>query len=225
MAADPARQAAIVAAKKALGQADDRPRVTVNNPPPGRLQPLVDSQGNIVATFHNVTGEVTPIKGQTPGQPTEVGGTEVRKSPVPAQERKDIAGLEQALEGVGELRTLMKMPAVRDTIGPVAGRVTGATRGVFGAAPEVQELFRTSDRLAEFLLRALSGAQINESEYTRLRNLIPNPRTHISQFETDLNLFEREIQGTLSRRGGDVSAEPAQPAAGGGTFRVVGVKP
>jgi len=81
--------------------------------------------------------------------------------------------------------------------------------------------------MAEFLLRALSGAQINESEYGRLRALIPDPRSHISKFEADLNLFEQELQSTIDKRFGATGAEvpidegmpggwPPDPPRGGG---------
>jgi hypothetical protein len=66
--------------------------------------------------------------------------------------------------------------------------------------------------MAEFLLRALSGAQINESEYGRLRALIPDPRSHISKFEADLNLFEAELKSTIEKRFGSAAAVPTDGA-------------
>lgn len=188
------------------------------NPPRerGTFQPVVDAQGNVVGTFHTGRGTVGPVQGTpaAPGQPATVGGTGVRKSPMPAQERKDQSGLELALEGAQGLRRLLTLPDVKNTIGFFSGRWADVTRKVTGASPEVQELFRTSDRLAEFLLRALSGAQINESEYGRLRVLIPDPRSHISKFESDLDLFEAELKSTIAKRFGTTPGAPADPGAG-----------
>jgi hypothetical protein len=194
---------------------------------PGRLSPLVDAHGRVIGTFHNVTGAVQPVKGTeaAPGEPATIGGTELRRSPLAAQERKDKAGLELALEGAQNLRTLIRLPNVKNAIGFFSGRLTDIQRRTIGADPEVQELFRTSDRLAEFLLRALSGAQINESEYARLRTLIPDPRSHISKFQSDLDLFEQELQSTIGKRFPGGQPGPAAPSGTGGTFRIIGVKP
>lgn len=208
----------IAQARKAYQQADDRPREP--RPEPGRLTPLVDANGKVIGTFHNVTGAVGPVQGTPagPGQPATVGDVEVRKTPMPAQERKDKAGLEQALEGAQSLRRILTLPDVQDAIGFASGRIADVKRRTIGASPEVQELFRTSDRMAEFLLRALSGAQINESEYGRLRALIPDPRSHISKFTADLNLFERELKSTIGKR---FPGAQLSPDSGGGNTRVI----
>ena len=71
-----------------------------------------------------------------------------------------------------------------------------------GGGPEVNEMFRISDNIADMLLRARSGAQINEQEYARLRTLIPNPRLAEKKFFSDLTGFRAETQRILERRTG-----------------------
>jgi hypothetical protein len=63
------------------------------------------------------------------------------------------------------------------------------------------------------LLRARSGAQINEQEYQRLTKIVPNPNSPDARFLSDLRNFREEVRGVLARRSG---AQPLITPRGGG---------
>ncbi|MEN6537836.1 MAG: hypothetical protein ABFD89_29560 [Bryobacteraceae bacterium] len=149
-------------------------------------KPLNTPGGGLVY-YHPGTGQqVTPPQGT--------------RGPYGAAERQQIAGLDEMAGQLKELRGLARKH--RDVIGPAMGRITDVQRRLVGAGDEVNRLFRISDNLADQLLRARSGAQINEKEYDRLRTLVPNPRQAEEKFFSDLDSFEKELQGLLSRRSG-----------------------
>lgn len=104
-------------------------------------------------------------------------------------------------EMISMLNGLVTMDNVQGAIGPVAGRYTNWTRGVFEKEDEVNEAFRIVADLSDMLLRARSGAQINEQEYARLRKLVPDPQTPLKRFQSDLNGFTHEFNVVLKRRG------------------------
>jgi hypothetical protein len=73
-----------------------------------------------------------------------------------------------------------------------------------------------TDDAGDQLLRARSGAQINDQEYQRLRNLVPNPRGTVSKFFSDLRLFRNEMtrlqqKAGLPSRGSQDRGVPAVP--------------
>lgn len=171
--------------------------------PPGRLSPLVDATGKITGTFNNVSGEYTE-------RPDIPEGT--RKSPVSSTEMEKRGALESVISDSDELGRLAKGEA-GEKIGPVAGRWTGATRGLVPQTQDVQDLFHISQNLADQLLRARSGAQINEQEYKRLRVLVPDPRDERTKFDADLRRFQIEAKNVLSaRQGGPVTQGDHSPA-------------
>lgn len=176
-------------------------------PPQGRLSPVTDSTGRIVGTFNNVTGEVSPVAGGKPGEPAALGGVNVRRSGVPAGEMEKRGILTSMLSDLNELETLAE--GQEGNIGPLAGRFAAARRATVGVGPDTNDMFHIADNLADQLLRARSGAQINEQEYRRLRLLTPNPRTPSEKFWADLRRFKIELQNILSaRQGGPVDQRP-----------------
>jgi hypothetical protein len=150
------------------------------------------------------------------------GGTPL--NPRTAGERKDEGNLSVMLEDIGTLNRLADTH--KDAIGPVQGRVAALKRATVGTGdPEVNELFRISDNLADQLLRARSGAQINENEYSRLRSIVPNPRGPEDKFFSDLQGFRSEMERIIQERfqapqSGGAPPPPAQP----GGWKVIGVK-
>lgn len=166
--------------------------------PTGRLAPMVDASGHLTGTFNNVSGEYTP----RPDFPADA-----RKSPVPPAEMAQRGSLESIISDSAELGRLSEGEA-GDKIGPVTGRWTAATRGILPQTQDVQDMFHISQNLGDQLLRARSGAQINEQEYKRLRTLVPDPRDERTKFDADLRRFQIEVKNTLSaRKGGPVTQE------------------
>jgi hypothetical protein len=167
--------------------------------PQGHLIPLTDQYGRIVKFYNNKTGEVTD-------PPVE----DLRKGGVPAGEMEKRSTLTVMTEDIKTIRGLLMDPKVSEVIGPISGRVADLKRNTIGGVGDgVNDLFRLSDNLADQLLRARSGAQINEAEFARLRKLVPNARGPLDKFKTDLDTFESELNRLLQYRTG------GHPAAGG----------
>lgn len=137
-----------------------------------------------------------------------------------AAEREEIGGLDEIVTQMGQLRTLGNDH--RGSIGWGAGTLADWEQRYVGEglsldeqeAREVSEMFRISDGIADLLLRARSGAQINEQEYQRLRLLTPNPRLGETKFFSDLDSFDAEMRRILGRRSGSaplVTPESERP--------------
>lgn len=137
------------------------------------------------------------------------------RPPYTATERSQMAELDDMLGQVDILEWLATNN--RGAIGWVQGKLAAAKRQVVGAGPEVNEMFRIADNLADQLLRARSGAQINEQEYVRLRSLVPNPRLAEEKFFSDLTGFKGGLERILARRSG---AEPLVQNLPGRRFSV-----
>ena len=85
-----------------------------------------------------------------------------------------------------------------DWVGPVAGRAYRAQEALTGLADDNQSMFYADvNDLADMLLRARSGAQINEQEYQRLAKLVPTPNLPPKVFKERLNRFETQLLQTL----------------------------
>lgn len=83
-----------------------------------------------------------------------------------------------------------------------------APMGVDAPPPDVIEMTHIADNLSDMLLRARSGAQINEQEYQRLRKLMPNTRTTPEAFRSNLSRFIVEANNVLAARQGEATQQP-----------------
>ncbi len=167
----------------------------------GTFTPIKDKMGNITSWVNTKT--LAEGNGPVGGRTTGMASTELTQQ----------SNLKDMAVSLSDLEFLSAQPAVKEYIGPVRGRIAGMARGLISYPAEVNELFRLSDNMADILLRARSGAQINEREFARLRSLIPNPRENADKFFTDLKSFKRELGVVLSVRGLDDKGEPLQGGA------------
>ena len=120
-----------------------------------------------------------------------------------------------------------------DYVGPIAGRY-GQLQEKWVDIPEKQAFMYADVRdLQDSLLRARSGAQINEQEYKRLVNFLPDPKLPPSQFKVRLRRFEVELESMLKnraeelRKGGYGSqTESIEPSASQpkSKFTIIGVE-
>lgn len=123
----------------------------------------------------------------------------------------EIARTEKPLEGpmaekVSILQTVRAMTRDMaalyspDFVGPVTGRL-GAVREITGAISDQEvEFRRVIEDVKDSLLRARSGAQINESEYARLTRLVPLYTNQPNVFQARLNGFNRALEQAISER-------------------------
>ena len=133
-----------------------------------------------------------------------VGTGEAAKNPsskASASERKEQANINTLKDQVSRIRTMYKP----EYVGVTSGRA-GAVSQLWNAD---ESGFRAivSD-LGDQLLRARSGAQINEQEYKRLMRIAPTATDSNAQFVAKLDQFERTLdsiissKASLSRRSG-----------------------
>ena len=172
----------------------------------------IEKDKTLVANLYARYDEMTTPGGQT--RYVRMSDGSVMESPADlrpqytASEREELSMMDEIVQ---QLDVLEQLARAGDTggfrgnpnIGVVGGNwadIQRKTTGGVGA--EVNEMFRISDNIADMLLRARSGAQINEQEYARLRTLIPNPRLAEKKFFSDLTGFRAETQRILERRTG-----------------------
>ena len=163
--------------------------------PQGSFQPLVNATGEVLEFFNPTTGQrvASPVAG-------------ARRTPLPPTENIRRATLSNSLEDVTRIGGLATKH--KDKLGKIMGNLTSAQMQTLGEEnPEVADLFRTSDNLADQLLRLRSGAAITEGEYQRMLKLVPNPRGPYSTFMGTLKSFQDELQRiAVKSTGGQVSA-------------------
>jgi len=170
--------------------------------PQGSFTPITDETGVVTDFVNPTTGQV---------RPNPVAGG--RRSGVPAGARERAANIEGMVEDLTALEALARKPENQSSIGRFSGNAAALERWLGTASAEVNDLFRLSDNLADQLLRARSGAQINEREYTRLRSLVPDPRGPLNTFTSNLGLFRNELRRLQSNMG--AAERPTKPAPAG----------
>ena len=122
---------------------------------------------------------------------------------------------EAAAKEMGSLETLLNttIPDIRNNynkgafLGPMKGneqyygfrRQFGTTIGQGVSDKEAKFRSALSDA-ADMLLRARSGAQINEQEYKRLAGLLPKATDEPQIFEANLSRFENQLRQSLTNR-------------------------
>lgn len=170
---------------------------------PGAFAPFQSADGKMYM-FNAKSGRMVPVP--------EVEGQQLLR-PLTAGEKKDHGALETLLEDVGTVEQLVSDPKMLASIGPVQGRLTRLRRATVGTSPEEATLLRLTENMADQLLRARSGAQINESEFRRLRPLVPSVNDPDVNFPVALGLFRSELERTLKNRfratPGTASSRPA----------------
>jgi len=165
-----------------------------------------------------------PQAGQQPQisqqpRPTPSGGPSQSLPLQAAREKARIAREERPLDAtmagqISALQTMLQttLPNIRSNfniefLGPVRGTdITFEARrqigSVVGSPVSGQETtFRTALRDAgDQLLRARSGAQINEQEYQRLRAILPKATDEPQVFMAALDRFENELKAMLEQK-------------------------
>lgn len=139
-----------------------------------------DSEGGY-QRINSRTGEVQKVEGAraktTPGENTRRGN------------------LQSMLDDVSRIERTSAEKSSQ--IGPLDSVWEGIKSATTGTNPEMRDIKRTTENLSDMLLRARSGAQINEKEFSRLRQLVPNTSSPFATFQQDLKLFKKELEATI----------------------------
>jgi hypothetical protein len=140
------------------------------------------------------------------GQPVEGLG-----KPVPSDQMTKMADLDTLQKQIGDTEKLFKP----EYVGPVAGRY-GSMKEKLVDIPEDQVQFYATVRdMKDSLLRARSGAQINEQEYKRLVSFLPDENLPSGNFVARTKRFKNLVNQVLSSKKSEISAggygSPQQP--------------
>lgn len=161
--------------------------------PPGNWRPFVSAAGSVVGFFNTKTLEVR-------GAGAAVG---LRLTPLSGMEATRRGALNSMIRQASQLRGLVKTDEVKTALGSfpsIRNWLYSIKEVTVGDAENRVAFRRIADNLAELLLRARSGAQINEQEYTRLRKLMPTPNVPLSTFNVRLRLFMDEVNTLIETR-------------------------
>lgn len=185
-----------------------------------------ENPGADVATLREIYNkEINKTAGQRAGG-AETGRMGVRSTPAFQQTEEDVARkraegttagrpLGEAAQGQGAmLESLLQttLPTIRknfsqEYLGPIKGTdIAFETRRRIGSAikspvGEQETQFRLAlTDAGDILLRARSGAQINEQEYGRLKGILPKPTDEPNVFNAALNRFENELRSIMQAK-------------------------
>lgn len=144
------------------------------------------------------------------GERTEVVRRGIAEQPLPGQTQKDIESLEGTLRRIrGGIRGASDKETktrVETYLSPSYGGSAGAREylnqltGGRMMSPEEQSFRATVRDITDMLLRARSGAQINEQEYRRLVAIAPNLDMAPENFIKRLADFEAEFEAVIKAK-------------------------
>lgn len=172
-----------------------RGRISLQKQIGGVYVRMVDENGEIIGFFNPKTGDLVP---------SPVEGA--RAAPIPTAERNQRSALEVMGEQLGIVKDLINTPGGKAAVGPVSGSGIGKfvterlPRTITGDTDEAVILRAATADISDQLLRARSGAQINEQEYQRLKALLPDVSTNIETFLARLQRFEQELNTVIQSR-------------------------
>lgn len=166
----------------------------------GSYQPIYDEFGNIKSFFNPLTNDNKPAP-------------EGARKPLSEQALTARATL---LGSIADAETLGQLgEKYQKHIGFIKGRLDDVQRKTLGVDEGINDMFRIADDLADKLLRARSGAAITDSEYSRLRSLMPDPRSPYIKFKSDLRLFLADANRTYKNKTGKNAPTAASAATTG----------
>lgn len=152
-----------------------------------------------------IRGELRPVA--TPGQGPPVPGVQaveaarVPGQALPASERGRFAELYNLQNMIERIRALTNN-FQSGWFGPVRGGIVApfSERFTGNISDEEVQARRLMMDASDMLLRARSGAQINEQEYARLKKLLPTPDLPENVAKARMDDFERTLRVLVSER-------------------------
>lgn len=134
----------------------------------------------------------------TLGQPTGF------KKPISAEQLAKVGDLNAVLQNIEQTKALYGYGTPtehQEWVGPAAGRLGGFQAKYLGtASPEQVKFYAYIKDMMDALLRARSGAQINEQEYKRLVAFLPDPNLPPTTFKAKLDRFQEATQIVMNQK-------------------------
>lgn len=167
---------------------------------------------NVIPTGEGYAG----VNLRNPNQPaTEIktGEGKTLTKPIPPEIQGKVSDL-MTIQGALQKMEKLYLP---EYVGPVTGRVGKVKEELVGNLPSEQvEFYNWTRDVKDALLRARSGAQINEQEYKRLAGFLPSENIPPASYEARFKRFKQEVDMILSNKakmleeGGYKSPNPSQ---------------
>ena len=151
------------------------------------------------ATAEGIVPALSRGKGAgTVGEPTRL------KSKLSAEQLGKVGELNAILQNINKTKELYGYGTGKEHIewvGVIGGRKGGIKSKYLGTASGDQVKFYAYVKdMQDALLRARSGAQINEQEYARLVNFLPDPNLPSTTFKARLDRFEEATKILLNEK-------------------------
>lgn len=146
---------------------------------PSQWMPLPTSDGySTFQTRGEGAGRFVPPSGNIPSKP------------LPESATKEFGALSQLQGSIGKIKELYKP----DYVGPIMGRYYNTAEKAVNLPKNQVKFYSYVNDAKDALLRARSGAQINEQEYKRLVQFLPTSELPESNFEARLQRFEEQVR-------------------------------
>jgi hypothetical protein len=85
-------------------------------------------------------------------------------------------------------------------VGPIAGRWGGVKESTVGLTPEQARFYSDLAQMQNTLVYLMSGKQINEHEFERLKKQLPDRDLPPSTFKARMNTFEKTLNSIINQR-------------------------
>lgn len=154
-------------------------------------------------TFPVTDQGIVTAQTRGPGAGRVIGPTGYGKPLTDAQLSK-VGELNAVLSNIGKTKELYAYGTGNEHaewVGPIAGRKGGLEAKYTGTAtPDQVKFYAYVKDMQDALLRARSGAQINEQEYKRLVNFLPDPNLPAITFKAKLDRFEEATRIVMEEK-------------------------
>ena len=162
------------------------------------------------------TEGIAPFQAKGPGAGS-VGTPTGSAKPLPAEAAKSFGDLDALRTSIGQAEKLYK----EKYVGPVAGRYYSIAENIQNLPEDQVRFYAYVNDAKDALLRARSGAQINEQEYARLVKFLPTPelppenfKARSKRFLEQVNIIMRDKKKAYEGQGYRVNFdnEPGKPS-------------
>ncbi len=154
-------------------------------------------------TYLQTSEGFVPAVTRGPGIGTTGKPTELRK-PISDAQLAKVGELNAVLKNINKTKELYGYGTDKEHeewVGPIAGRKGGLEAKYIGtASPDQVKFYAYVKDMQDALLRARSGAQINEQEYKRLVAFLPDPNLPAVTFKAKLERFEEATQIVMDEK-------------------------
>ncbi len=205
-------------------------------PPASQVQSAPSIPGPVTPSIRDMSvGDLLHAGQPAPATPGETSAQRAARrkgeiknetKPVEPSTAKELGGLETLLnKTVGDIKANYDNGAY---LGPIKGDESAYSfRRRFGTTigqpvTDREAVFRSAlSDASDQLLRARSGAQINEQEFKRLKDMLPKATDEPQVFQANLKRFEGQVQATMTSRKKFGTMTRGELGQGSGTGRLV----